>query len=106
MSKEVIKIQSRDYWIKIVEMLQHNWALIEENSDQSVTVYFITDASTVFGQMDFASKEEAKIGLRRNGFERYEDDPSFKRIAAPPPPPFTPYWDKTRNIYSSGKFWK
>jgi len=74
MKQEKISIRSQDYWIKIVEMLQHNWALIEENYDKSVRVYFITDASTVFDQMDFSSKKEAKLGLRRNGFERYEDD--------------------------------
>ena len=98
--------QSLDYWLKIVEMLQQNWALIEENSDQSATVYFITDASTVFDQMNFASKKEAIMGLRRNGFERYEDYPSYKTFVIPPKMPYTTHWDKSRKIYSSGKYWK
>lgn len=103
---EEIDIKSRDYWVKVIEMLQQNWAVIEENPDKSVTVYFITDNSDVFDQLNFSSKEEAKKALWRNGFGRYEDDPSLKRIVHPPKPPYTPYWDKSRNIYSSGKFWR
>ena len=99
-------MKGHDFWIKIIEMLQQNWALIEENPDKSVTVFFITDNSDVFDQLNFSSKKEAKKALRRNGFGRYEDDPSFERFVCPPKPPFTPYWDKSRNIYSSGKFWR
>jgi len=99
-------IESRDFWVKIIEMLQQNWALIENNVDQTVTVYFITDTSKIFDQMNFSSKKEAKKGLRRNGFIRYDEDPSFKRFIKTPEPPFVPYRDDTRNIYSSGKFWR
>ena len=48
-----IEIQSRDYWFKIVECLQQNWALIDVNSDGSCTVYFIEDLSGVFDSLGF-----------------------------------------------------
>ena len=28
---KVVEIRSRDYWFKIVEFLQQNWALIDED---------------------------------------------------------------------------
>lgn len=103
---EEYHIKSREYWVKIVEMLQQNWALIEVHADSSVTVFFITDMSTIFDEMKFGSMEEAKEGLYRNGFERYGDDNTYRDFISPPQPPFSPHWDKTRKIYSSGEFWK
>jgi hypothetical protein len=41
---EGIPIQSRDYWFKVIEMLQQNWALID-SAEHEVTVYFVSDAS-------------------------------------------------------------
>ena len=99
-------LRNWDYWIEIIEMLQQNWALIEETEDDKVVVYFNSDISTVFDELNFASKEEAKMGLRRNGFKRYEDDPSYKDFITPPKPPYTPHWNKSKKFYSSGKFWK
>lgn len=51
MDQEEISIQSQDYWVKIVEMLQQNWALIEETEDDKVVVYFISRTSTVFDEL-------------------------------------------------------
>lgn len=34
-------MESEDYWVKIVEILQQNWALIEEYNDGCVTVFFL-----------------------------------------------------------------
>jgi hypothetical protein len=42
---EPVTIQSTDYWIKVVEMLQQNWALIEAVKPEGVCVYFISDTS-------------------------------------------------------------
>ena len=46
---EPVKIQSDDYWFKVVEMLQQNWALIEPSASR-VTV-FIRDAGGVFDEI-------------------------------------------------------
>jgi hypothetical protein len=36
---EPVAIQSGDYWVKIVEILQQNWGLIETNDQGAVRVY-------------------------------------------------------------------
>jgi hypothetical protein len=33
---ETVEIRSRDYWFKIVEFLQQNWALIDEDERGAV----------------------------------------------------------------------
>lgn len=100
---EEINIQSNDFWVKIVEFLQQNWALIDEKEDKAV-VWFIHDASGVFDKLEFKSEKEAIIGLERNGFKRYLDPTeNFTEFMTPPKRPF---FDSPRNIYSSGEYWK
>jgi hypothetical protein len=48
-----IAIQNTDLWVKIVEMLQQNWAVIEAEDAEAVRVYFISDTSGVFDEMAF-----------------------------------------------------
>jgi hypothetical protein len=43
-----IAIQNTDFWVKIVEMLQQNWAVIEAEDENAARVYFINDTSGVF----------------------------------------------------------
>ena len=43
---------SRDYWFKIVDFLQQNWALIDPASI-GCRVWFLSDTSGVFDQLDF-----------------------------------------------------
>ena len=102
----MIEIESRDYWFKIVEFLQQNWALIAVNPDETATVHFFDDASSVFDVMHFETVEVAERGLRRNGFNRFADDKKAQEFIGPPDPPFfnQPMWRKP--IYSSGAFWK
>jgi hypothetical protein len=40
MNPKEIKIVSKTWWVKPIEMLVHNWALIEEDSKYKFTVYF------------------------------------------------------------------
>ena len=40
---QTININSRDYWFKVVDMLQQNWALIDADEERCI-VYFIGDA--------------------------------------------------------------
>jgi hypothetical protein len=87
----VFEIQSREWWIKVLGMLQHNWALIEEGADGSATVYFLHDCglnmapngyslkqlkgrSAIVDSLDFDSVQLAKDALSRNGFRVHGDD--------------------------------
>lgn len=106
MNKETIEIASRDYWFKIVEMLQQNWALLEPNKGKSgFILYFISDASGVFDQMEFENPAEAERQLRLNGFSKYAEDKQAQGFISPPPPPFHKSNHPNGEIYSSGKYW-
>jgi len=106
MNNEQVNIQSRDYWFKIVEFLQHNWALIDPLDGGGVCIYFIHDASGVFDRLHFKTRRDAERALRRNGFELFSKDSEAKKFIGPPRPPF--FEDRHPNglIYSSGKYWK
>lgn len=86
----VFKIKSRDWWIKVLGMLQHNWALIEEGTSGSATVYFFHDGEVGMGcygytraqlkgryaivdSLNFESVHLAKEALSRNGFRLLGD---------------------------------
>jgi hypothetical protein len=102
-----VEIQSRDYWVKVVEMLQQNWALIDPAAkDEGVIVYFVHDRSGVFDRLTFPSKEAAEAALRRNGFSKFGDDPRIGEFLTPPLPPFREAKHPNGPIYSSGRFWR
>ena len=103
--KETVEIRSRDYWFKIVEMLQQNWALIDIDPSGSCRVYFVHDGSGVFDEMHFISEQEAQIQLKQNGFRRYDEDNKAQELIGAPKPPF--YKDSHPNgpIYSSSRYW-
>ncbi len=104
--KDEIAITNNDYWFKVVDMLQQNWALIEPSKmGTGCIVYFIGDTSGVFDQMEFDDVAEAKRQLRINGFGRYEEDDKAKKFIVPPSPPFHKSSHPNGAIYSSGKFW-
>ena len=94
-----------DLWVKVVGMLQQNWAAIEPEGD-GVRVSFIGDTGGVFDQMTFPSEAEAIQGLRRNGFQRFNDEPEMHKFLAPPEPPFRSQPHPNGPIYSSGRFWR
>lgn len=102
--KTVVSIQSQDFWFKIVDFLQQNWALIDPDS-QGYTVWFMSDTSGVFDQLRFASIEDATTALRLNGFRRFEDDSEAAGFLALPKPPFIRSNHPNGSIYSSGRFW-
>lgn len=87
----VFKIKSREWWIKVLGMLQHNWALIEKGGDGSATAYFFHDGEVGMGcygysraqlkgryaivdSLAFESVQLAKDALSRNGFRLHGDD--------------------------------
>jgi hypothetical protein len=85
---ETISLKSNDFWVKVVEMLQQNWALVEEKRDGGVCVYFIGDTSGVFDELSFPSADEAIAALRRNGFKLFAGDESLKSFLHPSEPPY------------------
>lgn len=100
---ESITIQSRDYWYKVIEMLQQNWALVD-TSPIGATVYFVSDTSGIFDEMSFDSRAAAEDALHTNGFTRYAGDSSATAFLRCPEPPFTVRPHPNGPIYSSGRF--
>lgn len=100
-----IKVTNNDFWVKIVEMLQQNWALIESLENDKVKVFFIGDTSGIFDEMFFDSKKDAVLSLKQNGFKNFYDSKDLQEFLRPPKYPF--YWRDHPNgrIYSSGRFW-
>lgn len=100
-----ISLHSETYWVKIVDFLQQNWALIEENAaNDTVTIYFIQDASMIFDKIDFENIEEAEKALLNNGFKLYlDEEENFTQFIVPPKKPFG---ESPRPIYSSGQYWQ
>ncbi len=107
MSEEnaAVDITSRDYWFKIVEFLQQNWALIDR-IDDGVVVWFFGDTSGVFDDMSFPSEVAAVEALERNGFRRYAEDPRAREFIGIPKPPFHRHPHPNGRISSSGRLWK
>lgn len=100
-----VEIRSRDYWFKIVEFLQQNWALIDETSE-GCTIFFFGDTSGVFDKLTFSSMAEAETALRRNGFSRYAENKEAQGFIGIPQPPFHDRPHPNGPIYSSGRFWR
>jgi hypothetical protein len=101
-----IEIRSREFWVKIIEMLQQNWAIVEQIRVERCKVYFISDTSGVFDELEFHSKSEAFEALRKNGFFQYANDKNIQNFIIPPNPPFHRSSHPNGKIYSSGRFWK
>ena len=107
MNSEKVEIAGKDFWFKIVDFLQQNWALIEkEAGSKDCIIYFIHDGSGVFDQIQSPTMEEAEKALRRNGFEQYANDPKARSFIFPPGPPYFRDKHPNGNIYSSGRFWR
>ena len=101
-----VEIKSRNYWFKVVEFLQTNWALIDERENGTAHVWFLNDVSGVFDEMDFPSLGDAVDGLMRNGFDLYDKAEQVHKFLAPPNSEFKREPHPNGNIYSSGRFWK
>jgi hypothetical protein len=104
--KQIIHISSTNYWFKVVEFLQTNWALVEELDDARTRVTFIDDTSGAFDDIEFPTLEHAVGGLVRNGFDLYSQATDVHKFLRPPPPPFFVVSHVNGPIYSSGRFWQ
>ena len=100
-----IEVGNRDYWIKVVGMLQQNWALIADRGGK-IVVYFLDDNGKIFDQLQFLSAEEAKEGLKRNGFSLFSENKQAQQFIALPRDTFSFGNHPNGKIYSSGRYWK
>jgi hypothetical protein len=103
---EPVTIKSGDFWVKVVEMLQQNWALIDIEPDVSARVFFVNDTSGVFDEMPFPSAQDAERALERNGFRRFAVNADLQSFLRPPLAPFHRVIHPNGPIYSSGRFWR
>jgi len=102
-----IIVGNREFWFKVVDFLQQNWALIEQpKGDDGCTVYFMGDTSLVFDRLSFSSPKDAEEALRRNGFARFSDDEAAQEFLAVPTAPYFEGSHPNGPIYSSGRFWR
>ncbi len=95
-----------DPWVKVVDMLQHNWATMDARMPEGVRVLFFHDGGGVFDEMTFGTEAEAAHALRRNGFSRWSADPELRAFVALPAEPLHRDSHQNGRIYSSGRFWK
>jgi hypothetical protein len=93
-----------DPWFKVVEFLQQNWAVIVENSDSALVVFY-GDTCGVFDEIHFNTREEAEIALCRNGFSRYQEDIDSQEFIGLPDGSFHESQHPNGPIYSSGRYW-
>ena len=100
-----VQINSADFWVKVVAMLQQNWAVIEPLDTEDVQVYFVDDAGGVFDELTFPSVELARRALQQNKFRRLADDERAQSFLVPPKPPFYRQPHPNGPIYSSGRYW-
>lgn len=101
-----VPIGSADFWVKVVGMLQQNWAEIDPDPPGGVRVFFFDGSSGVFDEIAFPSEEAARKALARNGFARYADSPDAQRFIRAPSPPFCRRPHPNGPICSSGRFWR
>lgn len=102
----IVEVRSRDYWFKVVEMLQQNWALVDDDASGSATIFFCDDRSGIFDRIVCPTMAEACVALARNGFSRFAQDPEAQTLMRAPEPPFRERSHPNGRIYSSGRFWK
>jgi len=104
MYTDIPKKLANDPWYKIVDFLQHNWAVIIDR-ENSVLVVFYGDTCGVFDEMPFKSRKEAEEGLRRNGFSEFMKDHKVHEFIGLPRGDFEERPHPNGRIYSSGRFW-
>jgi hypothetical protein len=85
----ILEIKSRDWWIMVIGMFSHDWALIDDLADGTSIAYFMKDSDgmdeffepklkgrvAVFNSISFPNRVDAEQGLRLMGFDRLEDKP-------------------------------
>ena len=93
-----------DWYVKLVEMLQQNWAIIKLGA--KTQIIFVNDPGDVFDIIEVKDQETAHDKLMQNGFRKFSS-PSWKRpLDEILTPPFKVVdTGERRKIYSSGEYW-
>ncbi len=65
-----VRVTNRDYWVTIVGMCQHHWAIVEQHKDGG-EILFMSDTGGVFDRIKIKKNYDFKEALHRNGFERW-----------------------------------
>ena len=100
-----LDVETSRFWFKVVDMLQHNWAVILPHDD-GVEVVFFGDTSYIFDRMVFSLAEKAAKALLRNGFALFDDDKDAQIFIPKPAAQLKDEPMYRRPIYSSGEFWR
>jgi hypothetical protein len=95
-----------EYWVKVVDFLQQNWALISEDDNGCARINFISDTGGIFDELDFESINHAREALIANRFREFSDSPDLQSFLHPPAAPFHQSAHPNGPIYSSGRFWR
>ncbi len=103
---EPVEILSAQPWVKVVEMLQQNWAFVEPAGEGRVMIYFVNDRGGVFDQIEETSVQAADLALRKNGFKPFSSTPEYRGMMHSPVAPFKRATHPNGPIYSSGRFWR
>lgn len=118
----LFEIHSADWWVKVLGMLQHNWALIE-TSNKKTTAYFFHDLGiqrgyskrykiyqlknrcAVVDSLDFENIKAAELELQKNGFMRLKDNPGPWE-SGQPNKNFYDAREDEEGIYSKSGYWR
>lgn len=95
---------TRNPWVKIVEFLQQNWAVVIER-DEDVLIIFYGDTCGVFDEMALGTRAEAEDALRRNGFIPFSEMHDGENFLSVPQGKFFEAGHPNGRIYSSGRYW-
>lgn len=118
----VFKVNSDSWWVKVLGMLQHNWALVEETDEGAIVVYFAHDEGIHKGPSPYKYKQlknrvaivdslefdcwvDAWAALRNNGFEHADEAGENIYLSSPE----GVLWDARATepgVYSKQGYWK
>jgi hypothetical protein len=106
----VFKISNRDWWVKVLGMLCHNWALIESNPDGIATAYFFQDTPhgdrpAIIDSLEFQSVLQARQRLFNNDFKILRSYPG-PWMGCEPKGFIYDNRTEQNKIYSNGKYWR
>jgi hypothetical protein len=91
-------------WVKVLGMLQQNWAFVEKRPE-IFTIHFFDDHKEIFDQLEFKTSDLAVAGLIKNGFEPSSIHEGFIQTLNYDANFKIAYDFDRRKTYSSGKYW-
>ena len=95
-----------DLWVKVIAMLQQNWALVAPIAPAHAQVYFLDDHGVMFDALAFPTEADAVDGLKWNGFQRFAEAPDLQAFLYPPSTPFFVEVSPDNPAYASGRHWR